>query len=82
MFSLFQITIHSHKQLLPIHSQTFLHFIPASPSLHPHLWPLRDVFVCLLVWLCRMAVEMNDNRYSCSLTTVNPERVLVSIRLL
>ena len=27
----------SHKQLPPIHSQTFLHFIPASLSQHPHL---------------------------------------------
>ena len=30
MFSLFQITIHSKRQLPPIHSQTFLHFTPAS----------------------------------------------------
>ena len=29
-----------------------------------------------------MAAGMNDSRYSCSLTTVNPECVLVSIRLL
>ena len=35
MFSFFQITIHSQKQLPPIHSQTFLRFIPASSSLHP-----------------------------------------------
>ena len=48
MFSLIQITIHSHKQLLPIHSQTFLHFTPASSSPYPHLYPLH-VFVCLLV---------------------------------
>ena len=49
MFSLLQITTHSHKQLLPIHPQTFLHAIHASPSLHAHLWPLRVVYVCLLV---------------------------------
>ena len=38
---------HSSKLQSPrtnIHSQTFLHFIPASSSLHPHL-----VFICLLV---------------------------------
>ena len=35
MFSLFQITIHSRKQLPPIHSQTFLHFNQAWLSPHP-----------------------------------------------
>ena len=54
MFSLFQITFHLHKQLPPIHSQsqTFLHFIPASWSLRPHLQILPVVFVifiCLFV---------------------------------
>ena len=35
MFPLFQITIHSRKQLPPIHSQTFLHFIQASSFPYP-----------------------------------------------
>ena len=53
MFSFFQITIPSHKQLPPILSQTFLHFILASLSLHPlphpHLKVLCVVFICLFV---------------------------------
>ena len=58
MFSLFQITIHSHKQLPPIHSQPFLHFCPSlivpepppqPPPPHPHLKVLCVVFICLLV---------------------------------
>ena len=64
MFSLFQITTHSHKQLPPIHSQTFLPFypnliVPASPSL--------AVTCCVYLpacWMCVwMTVGMNDCRY-------------------
>ena len=42
--SLFQITIHTHRQLLPIRSQTYLHLTPASSPPHRHLQPLRVVF--------------------------------------
>ena len=64
MFSLFQITIRSHKQLPPIHSQTFLPFypsliVPASPSVAAACGvylPAR--------WLCvRMALAMTDCKY-------------------
>ena len=70
-FSLFQITIHSYIRPR-FHSQTFLHFTPASLSLHPHPLPMLVAFICLLVdwvseWLLewttvcvRMAVGMND----------------------
>ena len=65
MFSFFQTTIHSHKQLHPIHFQISLHFIPApsSPYLHPKPlllcvsgdcvsgWPLCVSGACLCVYL-------------------------------
>ena len=42
-----------------IHSETLLHFISASSSPHPHLQPLRVVFICLYVDCVRMTVGMN-----------------------
>ena len=52
MFSIFQITIHLHKQLAPIHSQTFLQFIPASSALLFKLSYWVCVCVCMCVCAC------------------------------
>ena len=39
----FRITVFSNRP--PVHSQTFLHFIPTSSSLHPHLQPFHPHLV-------------------------------------
>ena len=44
MFLLFQITVHSHKQLSPIHCQTFFH-------LSPGWWSSQPWLDCLNQWL-------------------------------
>ena len=55
VFSLFQIAIHTHKQLPPIHSQTLLHFTsthphPSALSLTPCMWMcvVRALFALLV----------------------------------
>ena len=76
VFSLFHITVHSRKQLPPIHCQTFLH--PSIPLLVVSTSSSLAVacFVYLpACWLyVQLAVGMNGCRY-CGLNTGDPKSV-------
>ena len=58
-YSPFQITVHSHNRP-PIHSQTFLHFIPTSSSQHPCLSRDSSCSCCVLcLFSCFLIVHPN-----------------------